>query len=1345
MAFRHVPRHSLSELSSLSTLSELSTLSQASLTSFSPTDMISSLPYTSQVPTGPFTSEPFTSPFPSATATGVPTSTAGSGSQSSGDLGSASTSALASLTTILSVTLTLPSTTIVTTTFSEIPNSAPAPSTITIDPVCAGQGIDAAATGVIASLVLTAAIGIFIWLFFAVIRPRVPALYAAREWFVQPNLRPPPLRSTFWAFLFPPVPLVPDLSSHAPFPSDGQLAQRTLWVAFLLVLGWTIVGLVGVLPLYLVDTPCLGDYSPRTAFGGRVSTLQDLSLLRLLKMYDEGTVNTTYGPGLGRRAIVDGSDRTPAARTRLIILTVFVIVLFAFPALFKLLREWTNVLACRQRWLEELHSADVVWLRANRAPGFQGWGEGRVKDLLVRCGLTSKLGGEGNNTSRSAGSRSASTRSPGPMRSFGGSGDDHGRRNLSGEVERAQDEGGEVDVHGIFTVVDTSRLEELIRERTTVLENLEVAETYYIRSFQLSTSSPGSDEETSESEGRHSGPRISRPLPLGGRRRDRINQLGPGEHGGPTPTSYVAPSQYYKLRNVNGITGGRITSSNDSLAFRISQRVIGSRFQEVTRESISFGRLPLGSKVRVGHTGELAAVPPTPAVHGAFPSTGTGLESLGAFGPNHPPVEEEAWEMTDVQSEGGFARTRRGASWLSSTVVGSGTGGPSKAATVRESVASPKPIRKVRESTDPYSRRETLDTFGRRDTSDEYRRRATVDSRREPDTTAPTPTPGRTSAARRRSGDHSSTHRQPVVRPVSGLDHGTLTLVYDDIRMWRSRLKVLNAEIVEAQQEAYTAIAEGRHVKGWLLVGRNVRYLAGTESIEGRAKADIRWRELQLGERGGLWSNLRYWAVVALVAVLLAGSLIPVVGLALAGAPDVAHYLPFLARLSGRDDLGASIATTIVPALAATLFIVLALLMVNRAARLSGPASVSGKRLRSFKATFYVLTFIATAWIIAVGALVFGVQAFATRSQRPTTVADGTTYIAVLLMVIVLNAAVIAPGLQILQPIKLWKMYRAKQKAITPRQRFRAIYPGSFNPTYASGCCVLAVIFASTFSLIFPLIGPPIVLLALLSLVAYRYLVGYVWSQANAPPTGGILQLWILRRFATLLALQPLLLGLILLSRRLWALAGVLFGAAFVIIFVVEGYCGYKSRNPPERKFSPVVRDSLATFRRSVQGSRSKRRLTMEEDGTSLVSSPMERGGVPRGSIASVLDMMSITLNVMPSPNRPKDAVPVETEDIDDLVSTERAAHTHPSAAPMIPSTDHAMETAGLLYPPELLVPPPMIWLPNDRSGIARSEAYDLGRYHDLETVLDPGDYTAEGSSVGRRSNERTPTPKHSS
>lgn len=96
---------------------------------------------------------------------------------------------------------------------------------------------------------------------------------------------------------------------------------------------------------------------------------------------------------------------------------------------------------------------------------------------------------------------------------------------------------------------DTSRLKELIRERSTVLENLEVAETYYIQSFQLPTSVAGTEDDTLESEGRNSGPSISRPLPLGKKR--RVNQLGPGEHGGPTPTTYVAPPQYYKLKHVN--------------------------------------------------------------------------------------------------------------------------------------------------------------------------------------------------------------------------------------------------------------------------------------------------------------------------------------------------------------------------------------------------------------------------------------------------------------------------------------------------------------------------------------------------------------------------------------------------------------------------------------------------------------------------------------------------------------------------------------------------------------------------------------------------------------------------
>lgn len=84
--------------------------------------------------------------------------------------------------------------------------------------------------------------------------------------------------------------------------------------------------------------------------------------------------------------------------------------------------------------------------------------------------------------------------------------------------------------------------------------------------------------------------------------------------------------------------------------------------------------------------------------------------------------------------------------------------------------------------------------------------------------------------------------------------------------------------------------------------------------------------------------------------------------------------------------------------------------------------------------------------------------------------------------------------------------------------------------------------------------------------------------------------------------------------------------------------------------------------------------------------------------------------------------LPVETETLDDLTATERAARTHPDAPPHLPPlpfTDHAEEMAGILYAPELIAPPPIIWLPNDSAGVARSEAVDLQKYHDLQVTLD--------------------------
>jgi hypothetical protein len=109
---------------------------------------------------------------------------------------------------------------------------------------------------------------------------------------------------------------------------------------------------------------------------------------------------------------------------------------------------------------------------------------------------------------------------------------------------------------------------------------------------------------------------------------------------------------------------------------------------------------------------------------------------------------------------------------------------------------------------------------------------------------------------------------QPFVRPLDGLNFDDLGHVYEDITQWRSRLKAINAEIADAQRESYNDIADGARIKGWLMVGRGLRFIPGIQLIEGRAKEDIRWDVLQ-NERSWMDSAV-LWAVVGVVMVLLA-------------------------------------------------------------------------------------------------------------------------------------------------------------------------------------------------------------------------------------------------------------------------------------------------------------------------------------------------------------------------------------------------------------------------------------------------------------------------------------------
>ncbi|KAG0702753.1 hypothetical protein DFH29DRAFT_999137 [Suillus ampliporus] len=1128
-------------------------------------------------------------------------------------------------------------------------------------PVCIGDGLDAASDGVIATVVLPTCIGLAIWLLFAVLRPRYRQIYALREWFVQQDLRPDRLSSSLGAFLFPSVPLVPptpsdvsDAGKSAPvdarlFPSDEELSQRTLWTCLVIVLGWSLVGLCGALPLYLVSTPCLAHTTGDPQFTGVYSTIQDLSLLRLLQQLENSSdlTNTAYSV----LDLVNGEDQTSKARLRIIILAILAAIVATLPALCKILDEFNNFVAFRRRWLEvRCEGKEMGWLSLRKAPGFAGWGEKRVKDYLVKIGLSSSLGGS---------SRSNNRPSQLPRRT----------------QSYCQDSGFEVDVQSLFTVCDTHDLALLIEERDELLENLEVAETRYISSFKISTPDPSIADldilALQASEEPPSRPHISRPRVLNkSRNRPRYRRYNPAQANSSfAPTSFVAPSQYYKLRGLKSVDLGRFSDSIStpvSLTDSFKQRIVGSRFQEVSRDSASYNDMPSGSRIKTEQSGEPSITVPDPRYYRPNHGGGSSSESGGGTGTGTEYVTVETSLNTRESLDDDWVDLAREIDFGHPSGEGPRAG------------PAPRP---QEELTPRRQRQRHVDTLS-------TDRRETFPLRMRPKDNVP-------------AEDVPPPHlrlqpRQPFVRPASNLNYDDLGAVYAEINQWRSRLKLINMQIAEAQQDCYADIADGARVKGWIIIGRGLRHMHGVELIEGRAKEDVRWNTLQ--NETTLLDSLAFWLVVAMANILLAAGLTAAAGLALAAAPNVEYNLHFFRPLSEHGNLASGLATSLAPAIGATLFTVIALTLVKWAAAWSGVVSVSGVRILAVKLVFYTIAVIVAAFTVTAGALLFASEAFSLGVDIAKTVATGCVYMGAFAFVLVINGAVIFPGLMLLQPFRLWSVLHSERDAVTPRQRFRAVYPINYDASYAASACVIAMVFGSAFSLIFPLIGPAIAILLFLTLVAHRYLIGYVYARTLSD-TGGLLQIWLLKRLGTLLALQPLLLGVILLSRRLWIEGGIL-----------------STRLSSLQALPESTQESLSVFRRALEPNGC---TDTDDENRSMITT---RGNHARGSMASVLEMMSLTLAVMPSASSHRGPLPLQTETLDDLTATERAARTHPDAPPHLPPLsfgDHAEEMSGIMYAPELLAPAPIIWLPNDTAGVAKTEAIDLRKYHDIHVTLD--------------------------
>jgi hypothetical protein len=187
------------------------------------------------------------------------------------------------------------------------------------------------------------------------------------------------------------------------------------------------------------------------------------------------------------------------------------------------------------------------------------------------------------------------------------------------------------------------------------------------------------------------------------------------------------------------------------------------------------------------------------------------------------------------------------------------------------------------------------------------------------------------------------------------------------------------------------------------------------------------------------------------------------IGLSLASAPDVAHYLPFLRPIMSAHPILGGLATIFVPAVGATIFVIIGLSVIHcmlyafdllisfsktvlqGVANIHGSISVSGNQFFVFKITFFVLAIVVTIWLIVIGAILFSMRTLSSNSGSAGSVASGSVYMAVLCLAIIFNIAIIVPACLLLQPFRLWRVLRAEKQAITPRQRFRGTLAGCIN------------------------------------------------------------------------------------------------------------------------------------------------------------------------------------------------------------------------------------------------------------------------------------------------------------
>ncbi|BEI96214.1 hypothetical protein CcaverHIS631_0111630 [Cutaneotrichosporon cavernicola] len=562
---------------------------------------------------------------------------------------------------------------------------------------------------------------------------------------------------------------------------------------------------------------------------------------------------------------------------------------------------------------------------------------------------------------------------------------------------------------------------------------------------------------------------------------------------------------------------------------------------------------------------------------------------------------------------------------------------------------------------------------------------------------------------------HTTTGYQPLAsRPQSALDPSMLADLKAKITWSRTRLRKLNANIDKAQQEAMyeVAIGEGATV-GWIIVGRGVTSLPCARQLRGRTKEDILWDNLAEPA-----SHRDFWTNIAGVCGVISVIFIPFMCLAVASAPGFAHYLRFLEKLARSDSFGTGVVESLVPAVAIILILFTGIAIVQHLATQTRAASYSDLRLLSVKGVTYLLLVVGTVWVIALGAILYGMDAYAENTHKASSVGDGIMFIAWQGVVLVIILSIILPGIAIIQPRRLINWVVKRRNVVTPRQLFHINKPPNYNPAIGLAPLLTGMFYHLALCGVFPLISVPAVLLAYLALVSHQWLTTRVLCETGGGMSDGSAALWVVRRLGWSVGLQPFVFGLVLLSRREWALGGVGVGIAAIAVVASE-----------------LV--TVATYRRQPPVCFSDVSLT-DDSG----ASDQEREPTLHRRVESDHSALARFHVLLPGLGRlpPENPLPFPTDAIDDYVSTDRAMQARPDASvtdafatrdTSVVVTPPADVSRGLIYPPELLVPAPTVWLPCGDANVGQQEA-DALAVEGLTAAVDPQPASlAPGAPVG--------------